>query len=240
MNKIILFTFSLILCALATISCSAPDDSENGPIRIFNMTKTSEANTSVAEEDIIVHRVKTKGVGGYLARVFNDLNDLQLSAAQDIGIEPIYSLKEAYNINRPLKKIATCDDFILDPLTHSMPYLVPEADSLLHDIGRAFTDTVLARSGHKCKIIVTSVLRTENTIDKLRRRNVNATTTSCHMYGTTFDISWRRFNYCDPDYIMYIEDLKNILAEVLYDLRKQGRCYVKYERKQSCFHITAR
>jgi hypothetical protein len=30
------------------------------------------------------------------------------------------------------------------------------------------------------------------------------------------------------------------LAEVLNDMRKQGRCYIKYEVKQSCFHITTR
>jgi hypothetical protein len=27
---------------------------------------------------------------------------------------------------------------------------------------------------------------------------------------------------------------------VLRDLKKQGRCYVKHEVKQACFHITAR
>jgi hypothetical protein len=34
--------------------------------------------------------------------------------------------------------------------------------------------------------------------------------------------------------------LKNLLAEVLYDLQTHDRCYVKFERHQSCFHITAR
>jgi hypothetical protein len=26
---------------------------------------------------------------------------------------------------------------------------------------------------------------------------------------------------------------------VLYDLRREGHCYIKYEVKQSCFHVTA-
>ncbi len=229
---LILLSFCIVFAG-----CEAPDDSENGAITIFNLSKkdtTAENNTDV------IYRVKTKGVGGYLAKVFNDKNDLQLSAAQAIGIDPVESLRDAYYLEKPLKRIATCDDFVLDSLTHSMPYLVPKAAQLLHDIGKAFCDTVLSRSGHKCQMIVTSVLRTDNTVNKLRRHNINATSTSCHRYGTTFDISWTRFNYCDPDYIMYTEDLKNILAEVLFVLRKQGRCYVKYERKQSCFHITAR
>ena len=226
----------IAVCALF-VACGAPDDSENGPVRIFNMSRSEVPDA--AQHDV-VHRVKTRGVGGYLARVFNDKNDVQLEAAQSIGINPIYSIKDAYHLKRPVKKIATCDDYYLDSLTHSMPYLVPEAADLLHDIGRAFTDTVLARGGRECQIKVTSLLRTENMVDKLKRRNVNASGSSCHMYGTTFDISWTRFNYCDPNYIMYTEDLQNILAEILFDMREQGRCYVKYERKQSCFHITAR
>ena len=36
------------------------------------------------------------------------------------------------------------------------------------------------------------------------------------------------------------DTLKWILSEVLHDLRQQGKCYVKYEVKQGCFHITAR
>lgn len=237
MRKFLLLPIAM-LCVLA-IGCGAPDESENGPVRIYNLSKKQETPKDTSEYGV-VHRVRTRGVGGYLARVFNDKNDLQLTAAQAVGIAPVHSLKDAYNLTRPLKKIATCEDFFLDSLTHSMPYLVPEASELLHDIGKAFTDTILARGGRKCQVIVTSVLRTDNTISRLRRRNVNATSTSCHIYGTTFDISWIRFNHCEPDYIMYTEDLKNILAEVLFELREQGRCYVKYERKQSCFHITAR
>ena len=89
-------------------------------------------------------------------------------------------------------------------------------------------------------MIVTSVLRTNTSIAKLRRRNRNATDMSCHVYGTTFDISWRRFHHSDSTYIMSTEDLKNILGEVLYKMREDGRCYVKFERKQSCYHITTR
>lgn len=235
MQKLVSATAIILYCLILT-SCGAPDDSENGPVRLFNISAKSK---NESQPDVI-YRVKTKGIGGYLARVFNDKNDVQLSAAQDIGIEPVYSLSDAYNINKPIRKIGTCEDFHLDTLTHSMPYLIPKATELLHDIGKAFNDTLISRSGHKCKLIVTSVLRTESSIHRLKQKNSNATTSSCHMYGTTFDISWRRYQYSDSSYIMYTEDLKNILAEVLYEMRKQGRCYVKYERKQSCFHITAR
>lgn len=239
MQKLLFFPILLVFCTIFA-GCGAPDDSENGPIRLFNLSAKPTTETESSESENVIHRVKTKGVGGYLARVFNDKNDIQLTAAQAIGIEPVYSLSDAYDLKQPLKKIGSCEDFYLDTLTHSMPYLVPKAATLLHDIGKAFSDTIMARNGHRCQIKVTSVLRTENTISRLKRRNVNATTSSCHMYGTTFDISWIRYHYCDSSYIMYTEDLKNVLAEVLFEMRKQGRCYVKYERKQSCFHITAR
>ena len=121
-----------------------------------------------------------------------------------------------------------------------MPYLVPEAERLLHDIGRSFSDTIRARVGKSYKIKVTSLTRTDVTVRRLRRRNSNATQESAHRFGTTFDISYSKFICCDSSYVIHEGDLKNILAEVLHRLRREGRCYVKWERKQGCFHITTR
>lgn len=36
------------------------------------------------------------------------------------------------------------------------------------------------------------------------------------------------------------DTLKLVLAEVLRDVRKADKCYIKYELKQGCFHITTR
>ena len=42
-------------------------------------------------------------------------------------------------------------------------------------------------------------------------------------------------------YLRFLHDtLKWVLSEVLKDLRKQGRCHIKYEKRQGCFHITVR
>ena len=77
-------------------------------------------------------------------------------------------------------------------------------------------------------------------MSRLRRVNRNATAESTHTFGTTFDISYSRF-ICDSDTLgRTFEDLKNLLGEVLLDFKNQGRCYVKMERRQACFHITAR
>ena len=179
-------------------------------------------------------------LGATLGRVFNDSNYLHLRAARAIGIHPVDATPKAWHSRRPLVKIVSNKDFYVDELTHSMPYLVPEAAALLHDIGRAFNDSLRSRGGGAYRIKVTSVLRTPSTVKALRRRNRNAVEESTHLYGTTFDISYIRFA-CDNDSLPRTqEDLKNLLGEVLAGLRDQGRCYVKYERKQSCFHVTAR
>ena len=90
------------------------------------------------------------------------------------------------------------------------------------------------------KIIVSSVLRTGKHIKKLSCRNVNASKNSAHCYATTFDITYKRFQpLTDAEEVPQIK-LKLVLGEVLRDLKKQDRCYVKHEVKQACFHITAR
>jgi hypothetical protein len=59
------------------------------------------------------------------------------------------------------------------------------------------------------------------------------------MYGTTFDISWKRFMKADKSKKELNErQLKMVLASVLRDLKKEKACYIKHEKNQACFHIT--
>jgi len=178
---------------------------------------------------------------GPLRKAFNDSNYVHLNAARELGIEPIASDADIMRMRRPVVKIRSCAEYYVEPLTHSYPYLVPEAAELLADIGRNFNDSLAARGGGDYRIKVTSVLRTPVTVKRLRRVNRNAVEESTHSYGTTFDISYSKF-ICDSDRAPHrtFEDLKNLLAEILHDLRAEGRCYVKYEARQSCFHITTR
>ena len=187
-----------------------------------------------------VRHIDTRIVPGRLKDIFNDTNALQLQGAAYHGIPPIKGLRDAYHIRRPLVKVETCRDFVVDTLRMSVPYLVPQAASLLHDLGRAFSDTVRARGGGDCRLRVTSVLRTTHSVSRLKRRNRAATEHSCHRYATTFDVSWTRFDDNNANCRISLEDLKNVLAEVVYDLRRQGRCYAIFERRQGCFHITVR
>lgn len=180
-----------------------------------------------------------KNIGRY-DEIFNDSNYIQYAAAERLGIDPIYTLFDAYNTRRPLVKIESGDNYFVDNLTHSMPYLVPEAASLLNEIGDDFGRLVEERGGDRAdnQIIVTSVLRSPYTVKKLRRVNRNAVDSSTHMFGTTFDLAWNNFHYPDSAKAVNAGVLKGILAEVLLKKRNEGRCYVKYEKKTPCFHIT--
>lgn len=184
-------------------------------------------------------KLRTYFKGSY-GREFNDKNDVHLEAATSIGIDPITDLSSVWNLCRPIVKIESCKEYYVDSLTHSYPYLVPEAASLLKEIGQRFNDSLSSRGGGYYRIKVTSVLRTPAMIARLRRRNRNATKSSAHQYGTTFDIGYSTF-ICDSANIPRTQaDLKALLGEILQDMRDEGRCYVKHERRQGCFHITTR
>ena len=188
------------------------------------------------------HRIRS--VPSY-AVAFPDTNAVQLVAAQQWGVTPVRDREDAESRKRELVFIASSPYYHVDPLYSSIPYLVPRAAVLLQDIGQAFYDSLYVKGVPLHKLIVTSVLRSQEDVVKLRRRNGNATENSCHLYGTTFDICYNRYKTVeDPDgpsrRQVRNDTLKWVLSEVLRDMREQGRCYIKYEVKQGCFHMTVR
>ena len=188
------------------------------------------------------HRIRS--VPSY-AVAFPDTNAVQLVAAQQWGVTPVRDREDAESRKRELVYIASSPYYHVDPLYSSIPYLVPRAAVLLQDIGQAFYDSLYVKGVPLHKLIVTSVLRSQEDVVKLRRRNGNATENSCHLYGTTFDICYNRYKTVeDPDgpsrRQVRNDTLKWVLSEVLRDLRQNGRCHVKHEVKQGCFHVTVR
>lgn len=173
-------------------------------------------------------------------RQFNDLNEKHLSAAKKIGIAPLESRETVDDATRKIVCIDKAEEYVVDKLTHSIPYLVPEAAALLLAIGNNFQDSLVMKHLPPHKLIVTSVLRTKSDVKRLRRSNVNSSANSAHCYGTTFDISYKRFFSENGETTDNSAKLKLVLGEVLRDLKKEGCCYVKHEAKQACFHITAR
>ena len=190
-------------------------------------------------DDEVAQPLKTN-FRGRRSEVFNDSNYVHLEAAEAVGIVPITDMASAWNLSKPVKLIASCQEYYLDELTHSYPFLVPEAEKLLKDIGARFNQLLWERGKSKYRIKVTSMLRTPETIKDLMRRNKNAVEVSAHQYATTFDISYSKFIKDSKDNPRTFANLSELLSEVIQEFHTQGRCYVKYEAKQSCFHITVR
>ena len=210
---------------------------------LFSLTVSSGCK----EKDMSMKMNEPHNIKGVISykRSFGDLNDTHLSVAKKIGIRPLASRSEAEGLGGKLVQIKPCERYAMDSLTHSIPFLIPQASALLDTIGANFLDSLSCKGLNPNQIIVTSVLRTADDVKRLRRRNGNASANSAHAFGTTFDVSYRRFcKVEDPDgrpmQDVSPDTLKLVLAEVLRDLRKSDKCYIKYELKQGCFHITAR
>lgn len=178
------------------------------------------------------------------ADAFPDQNDVQLVSANRWGVSPVADREDAENRKSELVYVGSNPYFYIDKLHSSIPYLVPRASVLLQDIGRTYFDSLQVKGIPLHKIIVTSVMRSKADVEKLRGHNGNATQNSCHLYGTTFDVCYNRYKTVEApgEHRREVRNdtLKWVLAEVLNDMRKSGRCYVKYEVNQGCFHITVR
>mgnify|MGYP003291719131 FL=1 len=203
--------------------------------------------TSCKEKDMSMKMNEPRNIKGVISykRSFGDLNDTHMAAAKRIGIKPLKDREAAEKLGGKVMEIKDNDFYQVDSLTHSIPFLVPKASALLDSIGANFLDSLENKGLNPNQVIVTSVLRTQDDVKKLRRVNGNASANSVHMFGTTFDISYKRFYKVeDPDgrpmQDVRADTLKLVLSEVLRDLKKKDMCYVKYELKQGCFHITAR
>ena len=161
------------------------------------------------------HRILS--VPNYKA-AFPDSQSVQIVAANKWGVKPVKNREDAEARKKELVYVG------------ESPYL--------QDIGQAFYDSLYVKGVPLNQLIVTSVMRSMEDVKKLQRHNGNATDNSCHLYGTTFDICYNRYHALDQE--VRNDTLKWVLSEVLRDIRKQDRAYIKYEVKQGCFHMTVR
>ena len=194
---------------------------------------------AIVEDNLVAYPGRTFS---YKAK-FNDNQPRQLKAAQALGLSvPPHNRTEAQRMRNRLQQVRTSDNYIIDSLTHSVPYLVPAAARELDIIGEGFAD-ILQRNGlPHYRFRVSSMLRTQEDVRLLQKSgNINSVTTSCHCYGTTFDITYTRFDKVTAtrDY-MTPDNLKLVLGQVLLNEQRAGHIYVKYEWQQACFHITCR
>ena len=206
-----------------------------GVIRYF----VKRANT-IEEAPIVKTSQKhnrIRGVTNYQT-TFPDSQSVQIVAAQKWGVRPVKNREDAESRKKELVYVGESPYYHVDRLSSSIPYLVPRAALMLQDIGDAFFDSLYAKGLPFHQLIVTSVLRSMDDVAKLQRHNSNATEQSCHLYGTTIDICYNRYQPLTRE--VRNDTLKWVLSEVLRDKRNEGRCYIKYEVKQGCFHMTVR
>ena len=176
---------------------------------------------------------------------FPDLQEVQIASAMKWGVSPVKDRNEAEHRKKELVYVGMSPYYCIDKaMNSSIPYLIPRAAELLNDIAHNFLDSLYVKGVPLHKIIVTSVLRTEHDVAKLRQKNQNASEQSCHRFGTTFDICYTRYqtvaNPGETRREVQNDTLKWVLSEVLRDQREMGRCHIKHEVKQSCFHITVK
>ncbi len=230
-----------------------PGDSLSLPLHVEDslqaMSQPPKAQPVASDEDrgrVLVPEEKHPIVGVLnYGKAFPDSNDVQYAAAMQYGVTAVKDRVEAEERKTELVYMAASPYYHVDRLRSSIPYLVPRAAVLLNDIGRNFFDSLYVKRIPFHQFVVTSVLRSQDDLENLKKVNHNVSDNSCHLYGTTFDIGYNRYKaVADPDGKKPREvgndTLKWVLSEVLRDLRQQERCYVKYEVKQGCFHITVR
>lgn len=140
-----------------------------------------------------------------------------------------------------LFRIRSGRSYKVEKMAHSYPYLTHDSKKLLKEIGKRFRRKVRQDGLMGSKFIITSMTRTTGNLKSLGKRNTNASDNSPHLNGNAFDISYARFRFrklhvteCDKWY------MKEALAEVIWKLREEKKCWATYEKSQGCFHIVSR
>lgn len=140
-----------------------------------------------------------------------------------------------------LSRVRSSRAYKIETMEYSYPYLTRKSKKLLNEISRRFRKKVKKDGLMGTRFTVTSMVRTSENIKELGKVNINASENSPHINGNAFDLSYARFLFrklhvteCDKWY------MKEALAEVLWKLKQEKRCWVTYERKQGCFHVVTR
>ncbi len=186
-------------------------------------------------------------VGKVSVERYKDLNAKHLKHAKANGIKPFNTDADVFEgVNELIKEgqLERLEDsryYVVDHLTHSHPYLTPETIELLDLIGERFHDKLKKNNLEKYHFKITSVLRTKESQKRLSRSNVNASSDSSHLYGTTFDISWKNLikkGWFGKQTIIAHGPAIRLLSQTIGELKKEGKLVVVTEYKEACFHIT--
>jgi hypothetical protein len=194
-----------------------------------------------------LHLTEARGYGKIKVDWYRDLNPVHLKYAKANGIKPFRKNKDFHQgvkqllEDDQLVKIEHHRYYVVKRLTHSHPYLTPDAAELIDDLGKRFRKKLKKNELGNYAFQISSLLRTEESQKGLSRSNRNASPNTSHLYGTTFDIAynnvvkrplpWMKVEVADARVI-------KLLSEAIGELRSEGRCVVVTEKHETCFHIT--
>lgn len=210
----------IALTILISNRCSSPDDTE---VTDYCNCASAPIKSKTSLHDINPEQLAHARANGLKHPIKNtDDFNARLDSLSDNGILVRIKPNRYYNIR---------------PLTHSVPYLTPEARDLLKLIGIRFQKNLKKAGLPAYKFQISSLLRTVEYQRQLTRVNRNATPSeSSHYYATTFDIAYDKYDrrgcsVSDPE-------IEAILENTLTELRSECRLMIIRERSNKCFHIT--
>jgi len=175
---------------------------------------------------------------------FRDYNGVHLEQAIVNGLDKPFKTNKDFEdhvdslvkIGR-LVEVRNSKYYIVRDLTHSYPYLIPEAVVLLEDIGILFQAKLEEHGLPNYRFEISSLLRTEEMQRVLTRINRNATPNgTAHYYGTTFDIAFHKYER-DGDRFEDSE-IEGIMKQTLREMRQKCRFLIVKESRNKCFHMT--
>jgi len=177
------------------------------------------------------------------SRKLKDMLPDYIARSSTSGIEKCSDKKELLRkaSKKEIFRIRNGRGFIIEDMSYSYPYLTKEGKELLKEIGKRYRKKISGTPLRGSDFKITSMTRTTEILRNLKKSNSNASENSPHFYGNAFDISYARFSAkkwfvtdCDKYY------LKEALAEVIWQLREEKKCWATYEINQGCFHVVAR
>ena len=193
------------------------------------------------------------------ARLKRDVNEIQIARARTMGFRVASSVDPHVRAGKLVELAPATKYWTVRKLDYSLPYVTPDMESLLVEIGKRFHERLDSLAVPRYRLDITSVLRTPETQAELRKRNRNASRTeSSHEFGTTVDIAYRRFAAPLEHPLVQAEpqmrsaadstlidvgrqrgaELQAVLGRVLLELQQEGKVMVMMERQQTVYHIT--
>jgi hypothetical protein len=163
--------------------------------------------------------------------IFTDNVETHAMAYLKDGIRPQKDDADLDELSKTSKlvKLKTDSLFIIRKTRFSRPYITPKGFTFIQDLSKQYYKKCASDTIKYIPFTISSLTRSIESVEELMDNNANAIKNSAHLRGKTFDISYRAFNTNSKQTKVFIE--------ILEELRKQNRCYVKFERN-GCLHIT--